>query len=101
MKRAIQNYLELHRHAIVRVALLRDPACAFRLMVAHAMAPTGNWRVQLDKQRARSPEIRESIATSPAQALFDAEREAGLWADDDADAPDAGDVEVINPGEGR
>jgi ParB family chromosome partitioning protein len=55
---------------------MRHPACAFRLMVAHAIAPTGNWRVQPDKQRARSPEIRESIATSPAQALFDAERDA-------------------------
>lgn len=73
---AMKNYIELHRHAIVRVALLRHPACAFRLMVAHALAPTGNWRVEPDKQRALSPEIWESIAKSPAQALFDAEREA-------------------------
>lgn len=76
MTRAIQIYLELHRHAIVRMALLRHPTCAFRLMVAHAIAPTGNWRVEPDKQRARSKEIRESIAKSPAQALFEAEREA-------------------------
>lgn len=75
MTQTMENYLELHRHAIVRLALLRDPNIAFRLMVAHALAPTGNWIVKSDPQRARSPEIGASIASSPAQAAFEAERE--------------------------
>lgn len=76
MTQAMENYLELHRHAIVRLALLRDPKSAFRLMVAHALAPTGNWNVKADPQRARSNEIGASIASSPAQAAFEAERKA-------------------------
>jgi hypothetical protein len=50
-------------------------------------------------------------AKAAARAELDAEREAGLWADRPADdtadddeygdAPATGDVEVINPEEGR
>lgn len=76
MTQAMENYLELHRHAIVRLALLRDPSAAFRLMVAHALAPCGNWNVAADAQRARSPEIAASIAASAAQAKFEEERKA-------------------------
>jgi len=76
MTQAMENYIELHRHAIVRLALLRDPSCAFRLMVAHALAPCGNWKVDADAQRARSPEIAASIAASAAQAKFEDERKA-------------------------
>jgi len=76
MTQAMENYLELHRHSIVRLALLRDPACALRLMLAHALAPTGNWSVKSDPQRARSNDIATSIAGSPAQAKFAAERDA-------------------------
>jgi ParB family chromosome partitioning protein len=76
MTQAMENYLELHRHAVVRLALLRDPATAFRLMVAHALLPTGNWKVEADKQRARSNEIGASIAGSAAQTTFEKEREA-------------------------
>ncbi|HTN59953.1 MAG TPA: ParB/RepB/Spo0J family partition protein [Devosia sp.] len=76
MTQAMENYLELHRHAVVRLALLRDPGCALRLMVAHALAPSGNWNVKSDPQRARSSEIGASVAGSPAQASFEAECEA-------------------------
>ena len=76
MTQAMENYLELHRHAIVRLALLQNPNCAFRLMVAHALAPNGNWSVKPDPQRARSNEIGASVAASSAQAAFEAERTA-------------------------
>jgi len=76
MTQAMENYLELHRHAVVRLALFRDPATAFRLMVAHALLPTGNWKVESDKQRARSNEIGASVAGSVAQATFETERQA-------------------------
>lgn len=76
MTHAMENYLQLHRHAIVRLALLRDPNCALRLMVAHALAPTGNWNVRPDPQRAHSNDIAASVAKSAAQAAFETERNA-------------------------
>ncbi|MEJ0044264.1 MAG: hypothetical protein WDM81_19505 [Rhizomicrobium sp.] len=36
MTQGMENYLELHRHAAVRLALLESPATALRLLVAHA-----------------------------------------------------------------
>ena len=88
MTQAMENYLELHRHAVVRLALLRDPAAAFRLMVAHTLAPTGNWKVDPDAQRARTTEIGASVAGCVAQVKFDVERaavEALLNLSEDAD----------------
>lgn len=76
MTQAMENYLELHRHAVVRLALLRDSTVAFRLMVAHALCPSGNWSVKPDAQRARANEIGASIAASAAQSKFDEERGA-------------------------
>ena len=36
-EKAMQDYLELHRHAAVRLALLSHPGIARRLMVAHVI----------------------------------------------------------------
>jgi len=76
MTQAMENYLELHRHAAVRLALLKSPEVALRLLVAHAVASSGNWQVKPDPQRTRSNGIRASVEQSPAQAAFTAEREA-------------------------
>jgi len=73
MTKSMENYLELHRHTVARLSLLRDPATAFRLMVAHAIAPTGNWNVLPDAQRARSKEIETSVVKGAAHQQFDAE----------------------------
>ncbi|MFT4028917.1 MAG: GTPase ObgE [Protaetiibacter sp.] len=61
-----------------------------------------------DTARATRAERRERYhermdAKAAARAELDAEREAGLWADDDADIdePDDGGVEVVYPGEVR
>jgi ParB family chromosome partitioning protein len=78
MTQAMENYLELHRHAAVRLALLKSPEVALRLLVAHAVASSGNWQVKPDPQRTRSNDIRASVEKSPAQAAFAAEREAVL-----------------------
>jgi ParB family chromosome partitioning protein len=56
--------------------LLASPDTALRLLVAHALASSGNWNVKADPQRTRSEEIRASIEQSPAQAAFDTERAA-------------------------
>jgi ParB family chromosome partitioning protein len=78
MTQAMENYLELHRHAAVRLALLKSPEVAVRLLVAHAVASSGNWQVTPDPQRTRNNDIRASVEQSPAQAVFTAEREAVL-----------------------
>jgi len=73
MTQAMENYVELHRHGVVRLALLRDPNLALRLMVAHALAPTGNWSVSPDPLRARSTEIDANVRKSAAFTAFEAE----------------------------
>ncbi|MGO8867409.1 MAG: ParB/RepB/Spo0J family partition protein [Alphaproteobacteria bacterium] len=78
MTKAMQNYLELHRHAVARLALLAHPGTALRLLVAHAVAASGHWQVKAEPQQARSEAIAKSIADSPAQQTFAAEREAML-----------------------
>ena len=46
----MQTYLDLHRHAAVRAALLGYPGLALRLMVAHAIGGSPLWRVSPDPQ---------------------------------------------------
>jgi ParB family chromosome partitioning protein len=67
---ALQAYIDLHRHAVVRLAVIARPADALRLMIAHAVAASGNWRVSPDRAGARADAIGESLAKSAAQAGF-------------------------------
>jgi ParB family chromosome partitioning protein len=78
MTKSMQNYLELHRHAVVRLALLANAGTALRLLIAHAAAASGHWQVKAEPQQARSEDIAKSIAASPAQQAFAAERAAIL-----------------------
>lgn len=78
MTKSMQNYLELHRHAVVRAALLAQPATALRLMVAHAAASSGHWQVKAEPQQARGKDIAASVAASPAQQAFATEKTAVL-----------------------
>jgi ParB family chromosome partitioning protein len=74
--KTMQNYLDLHRHGLVRLALLQRPGEALRLLIAHAVAASGNWSVKPDRRRADNDAIQTSIASSEAAALFDAEAQA-------------------------
>ena len=76
MTKALENYLALHRHAAVRLALIAHPGVALRLMVAHAVAASGHWQVRAEPQQARTEAIAASLTASPAQARFAQEREA-------------------------
>jgi len=71
----MRNYLDLHRHAAARLALLANPNAALRLLIAHAVAASGNWSVKPDRQRTEGEAIATSLAASPAQATFEKERE--------------------------
>ena len=71
---AMQNYIDLHRHAAVRVALLDHPGTALRLMVAHAIAGSGLWSVKPEPQQTRNEAIAASLAASASEAAFAAKR---------------------------
>jgi len=73
-----QNYLELHRHAAVRHALLSHPGTALRLMVAHAIGGSSLWQTKPDPQTTRKEETAESVAKSKAETALAEERKAVL-----------------------
>jgi ParB family chromosome partitioning protein len=74
----LQTYLDLHRHAAVRAALLGHSGIALRLMVAHAIGGSHLWRVSPEPQSTRNDEVRESIENSRGKAVFDERRRAVL-----------------------
>lgn len=74
----MQNYVDLHRHAAVRIALLDHPGIALRLMVAHAIAGSALWQVRLEPQRAASETVAASIAACKAQTAFAEKRRDAL-----------------------
>ena len=78
LTKAAQNYLELHRHAAVRHALLSHPGFALRLMVAHAIGGSAHWQTKPEPQQAEKEETAESVAASTAETAFGEERKAIL-----------------------
>ena len=76
---ALQTYVDLHRHAAARAALLDHSGVALRLMVAHAIAGSSLWQVRPDPQRAGSEAIAASVAATPSEAAFH-ERRAEILA---------------------
>lgn len=75
---ALGNYIDLHRHAAVRASLLSEPGIALRMMVAHAIVGSSLWRIDVEKQRAASDAIAESVEVSASEVTFDAKRRAVL-----------------------
>lgn len=75
---SMQTYVDLHRHAAVRAALLGHPGVALRLMVAHAIGGSHLWRVSPEPQSTRNDEVRESLETSRGETVFDERRRAIL-----------------------
>ncbi|NIJ43445.1 ParB family chromosome partitioning protein [Parvibaculum indicum] len=73
-----QNYIELHRHAAARHALLGSPGIALRLLVAHAIGGSALWQTRPDPQTTRKEETAGSIAKSKAEAALADERKAVL-----------------------
>lgn len=88
LTKAMQNYLDLHRHAAVRAELLSHSGIALRLAVAQIIAGSELWTVRPDPQRANTKVIRESVTANKAEDLFAKERQAirellGIAEDDD------------------
>lgn len=90
LTKAMQNYLDLHRHAAVRVELLDHPQIALRLCVAQIIAGSGRWDVTADPQHANTDVIAASVDDNPAQQHFATVRNAHLKRldiDGDEDSP--------------
>ena len=74
LTKAAANYVDLHRHAAVRAAMLKEPGIALRLAVAHIVAGSGLWRVVAEPQHAEKPETAKSLSESVGEAFMAAER---------------------------
>jgi ParB family chromosome partitioning protein len=84
----LQNYIDLHRHAVVRARIAGKPMLALRLVLAHAIAGSGLWKVRVEPQRTLTDAIAESVETCASEAVFDVQRRAVLAAlGFDAEAP--------------
>lgn len=88
----MQNYVDLHRHAAVRTALLDHASIALRLMVAHAITGSSLWQVRVEPQRAANETVAASIAGCKAEAVFAERRREvlALMGAIDEDGPVAG-----------
>src|SRR3546814_13620306 len=74
----MQTYVDLHRHAAVRAALVARSSVALRLMAAHAIIGSPLWTVRPDPQSSRKEQVAESVETSLGEARFDEHRRAVL-----------------------
>jgi len=74
----MQTYLDLHRHAAVRAAMLGHSGVALRLLVAHAIGGSHLWRVSPEPQTTRNDLVAESIETCRGETVFDEHRRAVL-----------------------
>ncbi len=75
---ALNQYVDLHRHAAVRTELAARPHVALCVMVAHAICGSPLWAVRVQDQRTRNDAINESIETCVAETRFDEHRRAVL-----------------------
>jgi ParB family transcriptional regulator, chromosome partitioning protein len=66
----MQNYIELHRLAAIRLELLDHPQIALRLALAHMIVGSNLWMVKPEPMKAAKPEIGASVATNPATLAF-------------------------------
>ncbi len=70
----MQNYIELHRLAAIRLELLNHPQVALRLTLAHMIVGSSLWTVKPEPMKPAKPEIGASLATNPATAYFEERR---------------------------
>jgi ParB family chromosome partitioning protein len=79
--KAMANYLDLHRHALVRLALCDAPSgVILRLAVAQIVAGSNLWRVKPDEQTARTDAIAASLKAGSADTAFTEKRRGVLFA---------------------
>ncbi|MBI1208184.1 MAG: ParB/RepB/Spo0J family partition protein [Azospirillum sp.] len=72
--KAMQNYLDVHRHAAVRATLPDHGGIALRLAVAQIIAGSELWEVHADPQKTATDEIGQSLAANKAEERFAEQR---------------------------
>ena len=90
LTKAMQTYLDLHRHAAVRAEVLNAPGIALRLATAQIIAASDLWDVFPEWQKAGRTDIEDSLCRNTAQAIFETERKAVkalLGQDENPDLP--------------
>jgi ParB family transcriptional regulator, chromosome partitioning protein len=70
----MQNYVELHRLAAIRLELLNHPHVALRLTLAHMIVGSSLWMVKSEPIKVAKPEIGASLAANPATGYFEERR---------------------------
>lgn len=76
LSRATVNYLDLHRHAAVRSALIGRDNIVLRLVTAHVIAGSSLWDIRIEKARADKPATEQSVSNSVSVRTFVAEQRA-------------------------
>lgn len=71
---ALQDYVDLHRHAAVRAKLVDAPGVALRVAVAHMIAGSPLWLLRIEPHRSAKDAITESVENSASEAAFDDKR---------------------------
>lgn len=74
LTKPMQNYVELHRLASIRLELLNHPQIALRLVLAHMIVGSHLWVIKPEPLKAAKPEIGASVAANPATAAFEERR---------------------------
>ena len=73
--KAMQNYLDLHRHSAVRAELLNHQGMALRLAVAQMIAGSELWTVYANPQKAANGAIKKSLTNNPSELEFEQQRQ--------------------------
>jgi len=71
-------YVDAHRQAAVRAALVQNPTVAFRLMIASAISGDHNFRVTEDRQINAGEAVQKSLAANGCHQVFTAAQVAAL-----------------------
>ncbi len=74
----MQNYLDLHRHAVVRDELFNRQEIALQLAVAQMIASSELWTVYSDPQKAATEAIAASLKSNAAEDRISGKRKAVL-----------------------
>lgn len=75
----MQCYIDLHRHAAVRAAMLAKPGVALRMMAAHVIGTgAAQYSVKPDNRSAPNDAVAESAECALAETVFDEKRRAAL-----------------------
>ncbi len=75
---AMNEYIDLHRHAAVRAELAKHGGVALRALAAHVIASADHFNVDMQSYRCGKDAVQESAETCESEVRFDERRRAVL-----------------------